>query len=342
MIAIHHSNKTDTRDSFSSRWILYCESRKLSFILVDCYDNKILEKLRGVSVLLWHAYLRDNGSFLFATNLIRAIEKLGIKCYPNLPTYITYDNKIAQKYLFEALDIPHIPTQIYYDKNSALTAVKSAEYPFIFKLSSGAGSNNVIMVKDLRHAEKLVEKVFGKGMPSINRRAIINDRLKLLKQRRSLNNLWSLLGSIARLIFPSKLEKSSPRISGYFYMQKFLENNKWDTRLIVIGNKCFAVRRNCREGDFRASGSGNPSYNIDNFPNEMIKIAFLCAKKLAMQSVAFDLIKDNDQYVIIEISYCFVLGDFYDDCHGFWTENLEFHKQKVDPQKFIIEDLIGS
>ena len=94
MIAIHHSNKTDIRDSFSSRWISYCESRKLSFILVDCYDNKILEKLRGVSVLLWHAYLRDNGSFLFATNLIRAIEKRGIKCFPNLDTYITYDNKI--------------------------------------------------------------------------------------------------------------------------------------------------------------------------------------------------------------------------------------------------------
>lgn len=342
MIAIHHSDHTNIADSFSSRWINYCKQEGLAFKVVDCYSSDIIKDLRGIRVLLWHAYLRDNGSYLFATNLIRAIEKLGIQCYPNLSTYITYDNKIAQKYLFEALDIPHIPTQVYYDKKSAGAAVISAEYPFIFKLSSGAGSNNVIMVKNLRHAQKLVKKVFGKGMPSINRVAIINDRIKLFKKRRSLNNFRSLLGSVARLIFPSKLEKSSPRISGYFYMQKFLENNKWDTRLIVIGNRCFAVRRSCREGDFRASGSGNPSYDIDNFPNEMIKIAFLCAKKLAMQSVAFDLIQDNGQYVIIEISYCFVLGDFYDDCPGFWTENLKFHKQKVDPQKFIIEDLIGS
>lgn len=340
MIAIHHSNKTDIRDSFSSRWISYCESRKLSFILVDCYDNKILEKLRGVSVLLWHAYLRDNGSSLFATNLIRAIEKRGIKCFPNLDTYITYDNKIAQKYLFESLNIPHISTDIFYDKQSALNAVKNAVYPFIFKLSEGAGSNNVIMVKGYRHAKKLVNKLFGKGMPAINRVSIIKERVSAIKKDPSFSKFLFLLGSLLRLLVPSKHEKSLPRIRGYFYMQKFLEGNDWDTRLVVIGSRCFGARRNCRPNDFRASGSGDPSYEIKNITDEMLNIAFESAKKLAMQSVAFDFIKEGNKFVIIEISYCFGLGEFYDSCPGYWTEDLQFHKKSVDPQRFIIEDLL--
>ena len=340
MIAIHHSNITNIKDSFSSRWIDYCKNNRIEFKVVDCYSSDIIKELSGVKVLLWHAYLRDEGSYLFATNLIRAIEKLGINCYPNLSTYITYDNKIGQKYLFEALNIPSIPTKIFYNRQSALNAVENAKYPFIFKLSSGAGSNNVIKVNDKRHAKKLVLRLFGKGMPAINRGAIIRDRVKFLKQNWSINNLLALLGSVLRIIFPSKLEKSTPKISGYFYMQEFVENNKWDSRLIVIADKCFAVRRNCRPGDFRASGSGNPSYDIGNFPKEMIEIAFQSASKLGMQSVAFDFIKDKGEYVIIEISYCFVLGSFYDNCHGFWDRNLDFHNQKIDPQKFIIEELL--
>lgn len=342
MIAIHHSTETNLLDSFSSRWIQYCEDQQLNYILVDCYDSKIMENLDGVSVLLWHAYLRDNGSFLFATNLIRALEKRGIKCFPNLNTYITYDNKIAQKYLFEALQIPHIPTDVYYNKQSALNAVKNVDYPFIFKLSEGAGSINVIMVKEHRHAQKLVHKLFGKGMPAINRVSIIKDRINAVKKGPSLKKILYLFGSVVRLFVPSEHEKSLPRVRGYFYMQKFLKDNDWDTRLVVIGNRCFGARRNCRPNDFRASGSGDPSYEIQNIPNEMINIAFKSAKKLAMQSVAFDFIKDDNQFVIIEISYCFGLGDFYDNCPGFWTEDLQFHKKSIDPQRFIIEDLLNN
>lgn len=342
MIAIHHSAETNLLDSFSTRWIDYCEISGLDFKIVDCYKSTIIKDLNGVTVLLWHAYLRDNGSFIFATNLIRAIEKLGIRCFPNLDTYITYDNKIAQKYLFEALAIPNIPTEIYYDKQSALNAIKNADYPFIFKLSAGAGSNNVIMVKSHRHAKKLVHKLFGRGMPAINRVSIIKDRISALKKDPSFRKFLFLLGSLARLLVPSKQERESPREHGYFYMQKFLEGNAWDSRLIVIGERCFGVRRNCRPNDFRASGSGNLSYESTNFPIKMLRLAFESAKKLDMQSVAFDFIKEGDKFVIIEISYCFVLGSSYDNCPGFWTEDMKFHQAAVDPQRFILEDILGA
>src|SRR6185503_17089802 len=45
--------------------------------------------------------------------------------------------------------------------------------------------------------------------------------------------------------------------TGYILLQEFLSNNKFDTRVTVIGNRAFAYRRFNRPNDFRASGSGN-------------------------------------------------------------------------------------
>ena len=42
----------------------------------------------------------------------------------------------------------------------------------------------------------------------------------------------------------------------YVYFQKFLPNNKYDIRIVVIGDRAFGFIRYNRENDFRASGSG--------------------------------------------------------------------------------------
>jgi glutathione synthase/RimK-type ligase-like ATP-grasp enzyme len=75
----------------------------------------------------------------------------------------------------------------------------------------------------------------------------------------------------------------------------------------------------------------------------MIKIAFDVAKKLGTQSLAFDFIYDNKIPKIMELSYCFPMGKgSADDCPGYWDSNLNWHSERVNAQKFMIEDFIKS
>ena len=34
------------------------------------------------------------------------------------------------------------------------------------------------------------------------------------------------------------------------------------------------------------------------------------------------------------------MGPSYDNCPGYWDEHLNWHNEEVDPQRFMIEDLI--
>jgi glutathione synthase/RimK-type ligase-like ATP-grasp enzyme len=127
---------------------------------------------------------------------------------------------------------------------------------------------------------------------------------------------------------------------GYIYFEDFIPGKDFDTRLVVIGTRCFGVRRYCRKGDFRASGSGITAYNPELFDNKCIQSAFETSKKLKTQSIAFDFIYDEQEPKILEISYCFVMGPAYDNCPGYWDCNLNWHEKIINPQYFMIEDFI--
>ena len=127
---------------------------------------------------------------------------------------------------------------------------------------------------------------------------------------------------------------------GYIYFQDFVPDNTFDTRLVVVGNRCFGMRRYCRDDDFRASGSGMLDYDHNKINIEMVKIAFQSSKTLKTQSAAFDFVVDKNQPKIIEVSYCFVMGESYDNCEGYWDEDLRWHDESVDPQRFMIDDFV--
>lgn len=335
-VAIHNEPGT-----FSDRWTSYCRSNGIPYFAVDCYATNIIEQLNGADRLLWHWSLSDRGSRLHAKQLTRAIEAMGIQVFPNTETSWHYDDKIAQKYLFEALKLPVVPTYVFYDRESARTWAGTAIFPKVFKLRGGAGSVNVRLVKGRKEAIRLIDQAFRKGFPVLDRKAILRDRIRSVRRERSFAAVGRLAGSAARIIVPSERERLSPRELSYVYFQDFIPGNTYDTRLVVIGNRCIGFRRYCREGDFRASGSGSVSYDKQHLPKSLVALAFKLADQLKMQSVAFDFVKDQNGFLLVEVSYCFSMGSFYDNCPGYWDRNLEWICAPVDPQRFIIEDFLG-
>ena len=337
-IAIHQK-----AGSFSDRWIPYCEDNNIPFKIVDCYDSDIIAQLNDCDGLLWHWTLNDYKAILFVRQLTLSLELKGIKVFPNINTSWHYDDKVGQKYLLEAIDAPLVKSYVFYSKQDALKWLKTTSFPKVFKLRNGASSSNVRLIKDKHKARKMVNKAFGKGFPVISPIGRLKERIYKLKRNKDMASLKLVIGGLARLFIPNDVEKFSYREKGYIYFQDFIPNNEFDTRVVIVGDRCYSYRRYVRTNDFRASGSSNYSFDPKLTDKKVIEIAFEVTARLGAQSMAYDFIYDNGVPKIVEISYCFCMGqNSLDECPGNCDSNFVWYDEEVKSQIYMIENFIKS
>ena len=98
-----------------------------------------------------------------------------------------------------------------------------------------------------------------------------------------------MVKGIIRLGYTTEFSRISGKERGYVYFQDFIPDNDHDIRVVVIGDKAFAIKRMVRENDFRASGSGSILYEKHHFDESIIKLSFDLAEKLKTQCVALIL-----------------------------------------------------
>ena len=262
--------------------------------------------------------------------------------FPNSRTCWHYDDKIGQKYFLESIGAPLVPSYVFYEQKTAMEWAKETDYPKVFKLRSGAGSTNVLLVRTRAEAARLIKKAFKTGFGPVNRFAVLRDVIQQFRRCRNAHTTVELAKALIRCLVPGVPEKHMGREKDYAYFQDFLPDNAYDTRLVVIGARCFGIRRQCRKGDFRASGSGLLSYGRELFHHDAIRKAFEVAESMGSQSVAFDFLIDRaHEPKIGEISYCFTL-DPYEKCPGYWDRDLNWHDGFIRPTDFIIEDFLAS
>ncbi|HKK89122.1 MAG TPA: hypothetical protein VJ917_09750 [Saprospiraceae bacterium] len=330
MLAIHNSSA-----GFHPRWIAYCEQKKIPFKKVNCYDNDLIDHLQDCDALLWHHGQSNPRDILIAKEILFALEHTRFTVFPDFNTAWHFDDKVAQKYLLERIGAPLVSSYAFFDKRSALDWVKSADFPKVFKLRGGAGSANVKLVSTKQEARTIVKKAFGKGFPNYDPTNRLKDSWRKFSFSR--RSLVDIAKAFARYVYAPKYSKILGREMGYVYFQDYIPNNDSDTRIIVIDQKAFGLYRYIREGDFRASGSGNFAYSRDLFDERCVQIAFDLTEKLGGQSVAFDFVFDkNNQPLIVEISYGFV-GPVYDPCPGYWTPDLVWHEGPFNPQGWMVD-----
>lgn len=332
-IAIHHNPH-----SFSDRWIKYCEKEKIEYKVVNAFDSNIIEQLKGYDIFMWHHHHAQYKDVLTAKRILFALEHAGIKVFPDFKTGWHFDDKVAQKYLLEAIKAPLVPSYVFYDKQQALDWAKQTTYPKVFKLKGGAGASNVKLVRSYSQAKVLINRAFGRGFAQFDRLGYFKERFNKFKSGK--DTFIGVLKGFARIFITSKFSKQQPPEKGYIYFQDFIPKNNCDIRVIIISNKAFAIKRMVRENDFRASGSGNISYDPAKIRKIFIELAFKVNSKIGSSSIAFDFIVDEDgNPLIVEISYGYATKA-YDRCPGYWDSDLKWHEGKFNPQEWIIESLI--
>jgi glutathione synthase/RimK-type ligase-like ATP-grasp enzyme len=330
-IAIH-----DTPGSFSSKWIEYCKEQKIDFEIVNCYDTSIIAKMESFDVLLWHHQQSNPIDNFLAIKLLEAIQFSGKLVFPNHNTGWHFDDKVAQKYIFESLDIKSPINYVFYDFKTLNLFSDSCAYPIVWKLKGGSGSRNVKLIHSKNELLKIGRKMFGSGVREYDSIDGIKEAVR--RYRLGKNKAIDILKSFAHLVYPVRYERMSGKAWGYVYLQEFIPQNDSDYRVIVINDKAFAIKRYTRPNDFRASGSGYIEYKKEVFNDELIQTAFDIAAKVKMQCVAFDFVYRNNEPLLVEMSYGFRKEGYY-DCEGYWDINLNWHKGKFNPYGWIIEDI---
>jgi glutathione synthase/RimK-type ligase-like ATP-grasp enzyme len=334
-LAIHHNE-----GSYSNRWMEYCDEHGIPYRRVNCAHSDILGQLLSADGLLWHWNHHDPRQQLFARQLIKAAEAMGLAVFPNTATCWHFDDKIAQKYLLEALGAPLVPTYVSYSLDEALEWIDKAVFPKVFKLRRGAGSTNVRLIRSAAEARTVARRAFAGGFQPVARYG--NDSARRYRAARRKGDLVGALKRLPRTLATIRqLNRALGRDVGYVYFQDFIADNQFDTRVTIIGDRAFAYTRNVRPHDFRASGSGDVVYDLDRIHPDCVRIAFDVARKLGSQSLAFDFVLANGRPMIVEISYCFLAILVY-RCTGHWTNTLKWCEGHMWPQDAILLDLLDN
>ena len=330
MIAIHNG-----KSDFHQRWMDYCIKKNIPYKIVNCYSNNLINELQGCKALMWHIHQSKPQDIIIAKQIIFALEHTGFKVFPDFKTVWHFDDKVAQKYLFESIGAPLVTSYVFFDKKEALQWSEQTTFPKVFKLRGGAGSQNVSLVNTKSDCVKLINRAFGKGFPKYYAWGSLKERIYKFRKRKI--PFFDVLKGVVRLFYPPQYSRLSGNEFGYAYFQEFIPNNDSDTRIIVIDGKAFGLKRYVRDGDFRASGSGNFAWDKSLFDERCVKIAFDFTKKLKLQVGAFDFVYDaNSNPLIVEVSFGFV-SKGYDPCPGYWDENLVWHEGITIKEEWMVD-----
>lgn len=332
VLAIH-----DSQAGFNPYWIEYCRRNEIPHRVVNCYDNDIVKQVRDCGALLWHHSHSDPRDILVARQILFALEHAGLRVFPDFRTAWHFDDKVAQKYLFEALDIPRLRSFVFVGKSQALEWAATTDYPKVFKLRHGASSSCVRMVRNERQARRLIRQAFGRGLRVYSPWDNLKERL--YRWRLGADEAIELAKGVGRFFYPPRFSKVLGRQSGYVLFQDFAPDNDSDLRIVVVGDKAFGARRWVRPGDFRASGSQRISYEREHLDVEGVKAAFDMARKLGSSCLACDFVaKADGSLAVVEISYGFM---WKGKGTGYFDTDLNWHAGGFRPEYWMLDSVLS-
>jgi len=331
-IGIHY-----TEGLYGDLWIPYCDSKGIDYKLVDCYRNDIIEQLSDCDALMWHFSHKSPKAIKFAKELLYSVQVSGKKVFPDFNSVWHFDDKLGQKYLLEANDIPHAPAYAFYNKKEALKWAKETSYPKVFKLRNGSASDNVKLVRTHRNAVRLIRRAFGRGFKQYHGWSNLKERIRKLRMGKS--SIWGVIKGILRLFWPTDYARVAGRERGYIYFQDFIPDNEFDIRIFVIGDKAYPVKRLIRKNDFRASGSGLYELTREHFDDEVIRLSFEICEKLKTQCLVFDYVYQDGKPLVLEISYGTTPD--YDECLGYFDNKINWYDGNFDYGGMMVEEVLA-
>jgi len=309
---------------------------------VDTYGPEFHEQLEGCEAFLISLNHENPRDMLNGRIFLEALETQGIKVFPSHASCWHFDDKFAQQELLRAINAPMPGGNMFFRRRDAMEFLKTCEYPQVFKLRKGAGAINVKLVRNEKEGRRLTERMFGRGIPQHPPMEGLKRGVSRAKKNRVGKDPFAVRARRAGRLWLQKFFRRE-RERGYVYFQEFIPDQTHDTRVTIIGDRAFVFRREVRENDFRASGSGRIKYPASNeIPHDMVDSAFEISRKLGFQSMAYDFVRhaETQQPLIIEMCFTFN-ADAVAECPGYTTPDHQWVEGHFRPERCILEDLLA-
>lgn len=334
-----YRNKIRPNDNELKIYYAILDHNSIPYTIIDSDSAEPWSIIDGIELFVFK-WGHDHHSRQIAESILPIIENAGIKCFPNYNTCWHYDDKLKQYLLLKKNGFPVVDSYVFWDKQTALNWITNhKEFPLVFKLRNGAGSLSVFLVGTKKKAEKLINRMFGRG--------VAQDSISFRHLLKTLNFDFKKVFRYYAINFRNKYLKKEKlaywiRHKNYVYFQRFMPNNQYDTRVTTAGMRAHAFRRFNRPNDFRASGSNKWDISPENIDLRMIKIALDVSKHFGFQAMAYDFVYDeNMEPKIVEMSYLYGGAGYPDFMNGYWDEHLKWHEGRFWPQYFELIDLLG-
>jgi glutathione synthase/RimK-type ligase-like ATP-grasp enzyme len=301
--------------------------------MVDLEAHDWRERLEAFDAVIWKpAYMGPAAAGRFKEKIFFIEQHMRKLVVPNFSSVWHFESKIAQLQLMERYGIPHPETVVCGNYEDALERIETARLPVVFKESHGAAAKNVRLVKSRSELRARADAAFC-------------HQLYMRERKRRGAGLGLLIHGLPRRWFWMKaLQKIMGREYYHaLYWQEFIPGNDADLRITVIGDRhAFGFWRRNRPNDFRASGSGRIDHERP-VPEDAVRFCLGVNRRLGFDSMAYDLLFKNGQFVVNEFSYGYMayaiqgapghfeLGD---------DDSLRYVEGRVPPQEIWVDWLL--
>ena len=331
-----------TRDGLAiPSWTQWLDEHDIPWEYIDCYDSDIIHKLANYSGLIWHYENYSNADLMEAQNILDIAASMGLKVYPDHNTAWHFDDKIAEMYALQSVSAPIPESWVFYEYETCNQWLKNdCKYPIVAKLRRGSGSNNVKLIHNYAEAKKYAKRMFGRGYSPAQ--SVVYKTFSKVQSTRDWKTFVNRFKKIPDFLWSRHFGRGLPVERGYCYFQRYIPNDHYDVKVVVVNQKCSFLTRHTRKGDFRASGSGDIFYDKSLLTPEIVASALSVANKLQVQCIGFDYVVDrkSGNGYIIEMCHGFDVDAVF-NCGGYWDEQLVWHDVPLNVKYEIMDTLIG-
>ena len=172
---------------------------------------------------------------------------------PRYDLLMCHEDKLYQEVLKKSLGIKSLSVRLYGTLKDLVKDIPNIQYPVVMKKSTGAGSISVYKVENKKELLKYAKKIMrSKECYQYYLRAIYK----------------KIKGNLNEHYFEDE------KYFGRLVLQQYVPNLECDWKILVFGDKYYALRRMVRKNDFRASGSGmfafeDPEHSILDYAQKI-------------------------------------------------------------------------
>jgi glutathione synthase/RimK-type ligase-like ATP-grasp enzyme len=308
--------RADYKESNFNLPLLISEFNNLGYqVDVSGFSQLDLKNASYSDTYVIYQSTEDPDSFYksFIEDCLLGLELKGAILIPGFRFFRAHNNKVFMEILRDVNISKELkrPQSRYfgtYEEYQKYFTFKDS-FPKVFKLSEGAQSKNVLLLKTKK------------------------DFLRVPKIKTRTFNLYfwlvDLIKPILKKKYPNYQKKSNHRRK--FIIQNFVEGLDGDYKVLVYGNDYYVLSRKVRPNDFRASGSGLLEYKRE-LPSGLLEYAKTCFNAFDVPFMGLDIAEKEGTYYLIEFQFVH-FGNYT-------LEKSSFHFQFNDNKWNIIEEQV--